>query len=177
LFRTFAWASPSPQLLWLSLGLSLLALLCFVAFHPRWRGVGSLSLQGQLLLSLNPLFAKPMSAEPESAFQQAFQQFEQAWPQLQMQLDFEPTCLRIKYLTPHQVWTRNTHFAERLQQELQSLLQSLPPDKYLAHLHLTAELAGLAYVHHFSFAIYDGLVVCQPNLRSRFSWKGRVFYG
>lgn len=148
------------------------------AYHPRSQHWGRLEMQGLLLLKLQP-GSTPELPEKSGllAFQSSFAQFQRQLPALQCQLELAVDGLRIEMHTPRPLWVFQPGIPERLQQELQALLEPLSEQHWYVQLRLQGGLKGLRLQQQFVLVNHGLKVGLNQQTRSRFGLQQVVFHG
>lgn len=169
-----------PRLWWLA-GATLLlgGGLILIARHPGLKGLGRMQMQGLILLRQSPAWVAGSSAPAsgEADFERQYRIFSAAYALLGLKLTFSSDGMKIELGSPKAVSVLRSGVPQRLQQELQTLLDTLPPDKYFVQVQIDGKISGPTAILTFSLANHGSQVGLHLDKISRLTFKGVFFNG
>jgi hypothetical protein len=162
---------------WLVAALILLGL-SLLLWHPKLQNLGKLKLEGLILLQKSPLWSnQTFESGAEADFRNQLVQFQANYSPFKIQLELNPDSLKVEILTPRPIWVNRSGIPARLQEHIQILLESLPPEKYFIQTHLQGSITGLNRVQSFSLVNQERRIGMQISDQKRLQMKGIFFNG
>jgi hypothetical protein len=158
--------------------LLVLSMLGFLFWHPACKHLGRFSLSGMILLQKSPSWQPEMvDVGSEVQFREQLQKFQAHYAPFQIQLELSQESLRLEIQTPKPLWVHRGGIAERLQEQVQNLLDCLPPEKYFIQTHLQGRIESLKHIQNFVLLNQERRIGLQISENPRLQVKGLFFHG